>query len=74
MIHQITCLPDASFGFRVLSLPCVCVCVYQSLACPRDNSGTVKAMITKFGPKMQKALVKVPVVLGAIDLGLQGQI
>ena len=31
-------LPEASFGLRVLSLPvslgvCVCVCVYQSLAC-----------------------------------------
>ena len=58
---------------------CVCVClsvclsVCQSLACPRDNSGPVQAGI-KFGPKMQKTLVKVPIVLGAIDLDLQGQI
>ena len=46
--------------------PCVCVCqsVCQSLACPRDNSGPVQAGITKFGPKMQKTLVKVPIVLG----------
>ena len=58
------------FGLRVLSLPAsVCVCVSvclsvcQSLACPHDNSGHVQARITKFGPKMQKTLVKVPIVL-----------
>ena len=65
-------LPEASFGLRVLSLPasvCVCVClsvcpsVCHSLACPRDNSGPVQDRITKFGPKMQKTLVKVPIVL-----------
>ena len=44
---------------------CVCVCVCLSLACPRDNSGPVQARITKFGPKMQKTLVKVPIVLWA---------
>ena len=43
---------------------CVCQFVCQSLACPRDNSGPVQARITKFGPKMQKTLVKVPIVLG----------
>ena len=63
-------LPETSFGLRVLSLPasvCVCVClsVCQSLACPRDNSGPVQARIAKFGPKMQKTLVKVPIVLGS---------
>ena len=48
---------------------CVCVClsvclsVCQSLACPRDNSGPVEARIAKFWPKMQKTLVKVPIVL-----------
>ena len=26
-----------------------CVCVYQSLACPHDNSSAVQARITKFG-------------------------
>ena len=66
-------LPEASFGLRVLSLPasvCVCVCVSvclsvcQSLACPGDNSGPVQARIAKFGPKMQKTLVKVPIVFG----------
>ena len=51
----------------VVARVCVCVCVYlcacQSLACPRDNSRPVQARITKFGPKMQKTLVKVPMVL-----------
>ena len=51
----------------------VCPSVCQSLACPRDNSGPVQARIAKFGPKMQKTLVKVPIVLGAIDLDLQGK-
>ena len=46
-------LPKASFGLRVLSSPLsvylsVCVCVYQSLACPHDNSSAVQAKITKF--------------------------
>ena len=71
--HCLSFLPEASFGLRVLSLPasvCVCVClsvcpsVCQSLACPRDNSGPVQARIAKFRPKMQKTLVKVPIVLG----------
>ena len=43
---------------------CVCVSVCQSLACPHDNSGPVQARIAKFGPKMQKTLVKVPIILG----------
>ena len=52
----------------VVACVCMCVhvfvCVCHSLACPRDNSGPVQARITKFGPKMQKTLVKVPIVLG----------
>ena len=66
-LQQNQFLPEASFGHRVLSLPaCVCVrvCVNQSLACPRDNSGSVQARITNFGPKMPKTLVKVPIVFG----------
>ena len=31
---------------------CVCLCVRQSWACPSDNSSTVQARITKFGPEM----------------------
>ena len=57
--------PVLAFGYcRCLHL-CVCVClsVCQSLACPRNNSGPVQARISKFGPKMQKTLVKVPIVL-----------
>ena len=41
----------------------VCLSVCQSLACPRSNSGPVQARITKFWPKMQKTLVKVPIGL-----------
>ena len=43
----------------------VSVCVYQSLACPHDNSGPVQARITKFGLKLQNTLVKVPIVFGS---------
>ena len=58
-------LPEASFGFRVLSSPAsVCPCVYQSRACPHDNSSPIQARITKFGPEMQNTLVWVPIVFG----------
>ena len=60
-------LPEASFGLRVLSSPAsvgLCVCVYQSRACPHDNSSPIQARITKFGPEMQNTLVWVPIVLG----------
>ena len=64
-------LPEASFGLRLLSLPasvCLCVhvsvCVYQSRACPHNNSPLIQARITKFGTKVQKTLVKVPIVFG----------
>ena len=57
-----------AFGYcRCLRL-CVCVSVClsvcQSLACLHDNSGPVQGRIAKFGPTMQKTLVKVPLVLG----------
>ena len=42
--------------------------------CPRDNSSPIQVRITKFGPKMQNTLVKIPIVLGAINLNCQGQI
>ena len=64
-------LPEASFGHRVLSSPasvglcvCVCMCVYQSRACPLDNSSPSQARITKFRPEMQNTLVWVPIVFG----------
>ena len=60
--------PVLAFGYclrlRLCVCPCVCQSVCQSLACPRDNSGPVQARVSKFGPKMQKTLVKVPIVLG----------
>ena len=43
---------------------CVSVCVYQSLACPHDNSSVVHARITKFGWETQHTLVKMPIILG----------
>ena len=68
--------PVLAFGYcRCLRL-CVSVClsVCQSRVCPRNNSGPVRAKITKLGPKMQKTLVKIPIFCGLIDLDLQGQI
>ena len=57
--------PEASFGLRVLSLPaCVCLCVRHSWACPSDNSSTVHAKITTFGPDKQNTLVKILIVFG----------
>ena len=57
--------PVLAFGYcRCLRL-CVRQSVCQSLACPRDNSGPVEAIITKFGPKVQNTLVKASIVLGA---------
>ena len=46
----------------VVACVCVCVCVRQSWACPSDNSSTVQARITKFGPEKQNTLVKIPIV------------
>ena len=36
---------------------CSCVCVFQSRACPHDNSSLIQARIIKFGPEMQNTLV-----------------
>ena len=64
--------PVLAFGYchRLRACVCVrvCVCVLQSvcqsLACPRHDSGPVQARVAKFGPKMQKTLVNVLIVLG----------
>ena len=51
-------------------IACVCVsvrvsvCVYQSLACPHDDSSAVHARITKFGWETQNTLVKTPIIFG----------
>ena len=67
-------LPEASFGLWVLSLPAyvcvyvwvsVCLFVCQSLVCLFDKWRHVQPRITKLGPKMQKTLGKVHIVLWA---------
>ena len=55
--------PSQTLSLHASVCVSVCLSVCQSLACPRDNSGPVQARITKFGPKMQKTLVKVHIVL-----------
>ena len=75
-------LPEASFHLLVLLVPAsvclsvhVSVCVYQSQACPHDNSPLLQARITKFRVKMQKTLVLRSLLFwGLIDPELQGQI
>ena len=55
--------PVLAFGY----CRCPCPSVHPSVrhqVCPHDNSSPVQARITKFGPKMQNTLVKVPIVLG----------
>ena len=87
---QISAMTNLSFFTRgqfwpsdiVVACACVCVCVRlsvcvclcQSFTCSRDNSGPVQARITKFGPKMQKTLLRSIIFCGLIDLDLQGQI
>ena len=56
--------PVLAFGYCHRLRLCVCPCVCQSLACPHNILGSVEARIAKFGPKMQKTTVKVPIVLG----------
>ena len=59
--------PVLAFGYchclRLCVCPCVRVCVYQSLACPHDNSSAVQARITKLGWETQNTLVKKPIIL-----------
>ena len=43
----------------------LCLCVYQSLACPYDNLSPVQARITKFGSEKQNTLVNFPIVFGS---------
>ena len=72
--------PTLGFGYclclclSVCVCVSICVCVRQTRACPRHNSSRVQSRTTKFGQKMQNNLVKVPIVLGVIDLDLQVEI
>ena len=75
-VHPSVCpshlFTQGQFWVSGIVITCVCVCVRvcvcqsvcHSLACPCDNLGPVQARIAKFGPKMQKTLVKVPIGLG----------
>ena len=68
-------------------IACVCVCMYvsvfvglcvfvymcQSWPCLRHNSSPVQVRITQFGPEVQNTLVKIPILLGVIDLDHPGQ-
>ena len=58
--------PILAFGY----CHCLCLLVRPSLRVsvkgfPCDNSCSVQTRITKFGPKVQNTLVKVPIVLGS---------
>ena len=55
-------LPEA-YGYCRCPRPSV-----RHQVCPRDNSSPVQARITKFGPKMQNTLVKVPIFWGGNQL------
>ena len=70
-------LPGASFSLQVFQLPafvCVHVCVSTFQTCLHDYSSPIQARITKFGPEVQNTLVKIPIILGMLDLNLQGEI
>ena len=50
------------------------VCACQLQTCPHDNSLPVAARITKFVPEVQNTLVKIPIVLGVVELDPKGEI
>ena len=59
---------QGQFWLSGIVIACVCgsviTCVYQSRACPHNNSSPVQARINKFGPDVQNTLIKVPIVFG----------
>ena len=67
-IHRFYPRPGLAFGYchrlRLCVCPCVRVCVYQSLACPHDNSSAVHARITELESEMQNTLVKMSIIFG----------
>ena len=58
------CVKNADFCVNANPgiVACICVCLCQSWACPRNYSWSVQARIAKFGPKVQNILVKVLIV------------
>ena len=65
-IHRFYPRPGLAFGYchHLRLCVCPCMCVYQSLACPHDNSSAVHARITEFGSEMQNTLVKMSIIFG----------
>ena len=59
---------QGQFWLSGIVIACVCgsvrPCVYQSRACPHNDSSPVVARITKFAPDVQNILIKVPIVFG----------
>ena len=47
--------------------------MYLDLSIPHHNSSPIQARITIFRPDVQNTLVKIPIVLGAIDVDVQGE-
>ena len=58
--HSITFYPWSVLASGYCRCPCPSVCpsVHHQV-CPHDNSWTVQASITKFGPEVQNNLVKI---------------
>ena len=54
--------PVLASGYRRCPCPSVRLSIRHQV-CPCNNSSPVQARITKFGPKMQNTLIKVPIVL-----------
>ena len=71
-------LMRGQFWLLGIVIACFCVsihlCVNRSQGCLHNNLWPVQVGITKFGPKAQNTLVKVPIVLGVIDLDPDSQI
>ena len=60
------------FFLCVFVAVCQCVCVCTSLSCPCHRSSPIQAGTIKLRQKMQNTLVKIPMVLGLMDLDIQG--
>ena len=47
--------------------------MYPDLSILHHNSSLIQARMTIFRPDVQNTLVKIPIILGAIEFDLQGQ-
>ena len=64
MIIRIVFITPDQFWLPGIVVACVRPSVLHQV-CPRDSSSPGQVRLTKFGPKMQNTLVKVPIVLGS---------